>query len=256
MIPKTIHFCWLSGEAFPKLVKECIQTWQQILPEYRIKCWTMENFNINSIPFVREACSRRKWAFAADYIRLYALYTEGGLYLDSDVWVKKSFDDFLKYDFFSAVEYNPGFEKLGSAQLLDVDGNLKDISTRCVPGMCIQAAILGGIKGHPFLRECLSHYEKNHFILPDGSLNNEIIAPDVLARVAVDFGYRYKDEIQILDSNMLILSSDFFAGSIFLKTPKTIAIHCCSGSWRDYSIRQRLLRWLKNIYSRLFYSKR
>lgn len=49
--------------------------------------------------WVRQAYERKKYAFAADYIRLYALVTEGGIYLDSDVEVLKTFDDLLHLPF-------------------------------------------------------------------------------------------------------------------------------------------------------------
>ena len=89
MIPKIIHYCWLSGEPYPEKIQNCIASWKERLPDYKIKLWDMNSFDVNSIDFVREAVSVKKWAFAADYIRLYALYREGGIYLDSDVLVKK-----------------------------------------------------------------------------------------------------------------------------------------------------------------------
>ncbi len=89
MIPKIIHYCWLSSEPYPEKIQNCIDSWKKILPDYEIKLWNMNNFDINSIDFVKEACSVKKWAFASDYIRLYALYNYGGIYLDSDVLIKK-----------------------------------------------------------------------------------------------------------------------------------------------------------------------
>ena len=78
------------------------------MPDYEWKLWSLENFDLASAPqFVRDAVKARKWAFAADYIRMYALYTEGGFYLDSDVKVLKRFDDFLDYQFISSVEHHP-----------------------------------------------------------------------------------------------------------------------------------------------------
>lgn len=94
MIPKVIHFCWLSNEPYPDLIKKCIESWKEKLPDYAIKKWDTTNFDVTSVPFVKEAYECKKWAFAADYIRLHALYTEGGIYLDSDVRVLKSFDVF------------------------------------------------------------------------------------------------------------------------------------------------------------------
>lgn len=107
MIPKVIHYCWLSGDPFPSNIKACMDSWKKVMPDYEWKVWNTENFDVNSVPYVREAFEKRKWAFAADYIRMYALYTEGGIYLDSDVKILKPFDDFLSYSFFSSLEYHP-----------------------------------------------------------------------------------------------------------------------------------------------------
>ena len=80
-------------------------TWRQVMPHYKIKLWNTSNFDIGSAPaYVQQACAQRKWAFAADYIRMWALYTEGGIYLDSDVRVLKPFDDMLGHNFFSSME--------------------------------------------------------------------------------------------------------------------------------------------------------
>ena len=78
-----------------------------MIPDYEIVCWDKERFDIESVPFVKHAYACRKYAFAADYIRLYALYTEGGIYLDSDVMAFKRFDRFLHHTAFSSIEYIP-----------------------------------------------------------------------------------------------------------------------------------------------------
>ena len=91
----------------PSEINECINSWKEVLPDYEIICWDEGKFDIKSVPFVNEAYAEKKWAFAADYIRVYALFNEGGIYLDSDVLVKKSFDAFLNNKLFTAVEYHP-----------------------------------------------------------------------------------------------------------------------------------------------------
>ena len=101
MIPKKIHYCWLSGDPLPRKIRKCMDTWRRVMPDYELKLWDTNNFDVTSVPFVHEAFRERKWAFAADYIRMHALYTEGGVYLDSDVKVLKRFDDLLGCSFFS-----------------------------------------------------------------------------------------------------------------------------------------------------------
>ena len=134
MIPKKIHYCWLSNDPFPKKIRKCMDTWQQTHPDYEIIRWSTQNFDINAVPYVKEAYDARKWAFAADYIRMYALYTQGGIYLDSDVMLLKRFDDFLDNSFFSCMEYHPiQIEKCGTMQYIDLSSALlylKDLKYR------------------------------------------------------------------------------------------------------------------------------
>ena len=113
----------------PAELKRCIKSWKRNLPDYRIKKWDTHNFDIYSIPFVAEACKMRKWAFACDYIRVYALYTEGGIYMDSDVFVRNSLDFCLANRAFSAVEcYPESVEKIYAEGQVDAEGNKrKDI---------------------------------------------------------------------------------------------------------------------------------
>lgn len=100
MIPKTIHYCWFSGDPYPDLVKRCLHSWQRMLPDYKLRIWDANSFDFDSVPYVKEGMAAKRWAVASDYVRLYALYTEGGIYLDSDVEVFKSFDIFLNNSFF------------------------------------------------------------------------------------------------------------------------------------------------------------
>ena len=233
MIPKIIHYCWLSGEPYPEKIQNCIASWKEKLHDYKIRLWDMNSFDVNSIAFVREAVSVKKWAFAADYIRLYALYTEGGIYLDSDVLVQKSFNTFLNNDFFTAVEYHPHVIKENETlSLLNEDGSSKKNGER-IPGIGLQAAVIASIPNHPFVKDAMTWYNENHFILQEGSLNNTFIAPDVLAMFAVKFGFRFKNEEQHLKCNMLILPSNIIAGDMeFDIDDNTVAIHLTLNSWK------------------------
>lgn len=262
-IPKKIHYCWLSGEKMPKETLNCVKTWKEIMPEYELVLWDKNKFNVDSVFYTKEACNVKKWAFASDYIRLYAVYTEGGIYMDTDVYVKKSFDDFLHNEFFTSLEYHKEDAiKANAYELLNEDGTLKDskhrIFTRCIG---IQAAVLGGVKGHPFLKSCLEWYNDKHFILPDGTYYNKIISPAIYADVALEYGFRYKDELQKLKNKMTIYPSYIFAGAIHEAEKESYAVHCCSGSWRDkpketdfQKIKQKLSR--NNILRKILGKKK
>ena len=85
----------MSGEPFPELIQECINSWKKFLPDYEIIEWNKDNFDVNISLFTKEAFDARKYAFVSDYVRLYVLYNYGGIYLDSDIKVLKSFDSLL-----------------------------------------------------------------------------------------------------------------------------------------------------------------
>lgn len=106
MIPKVIHYCWFGGKRKPKLVQDCIKSWRKYLPDYQIIEWNENNSDL-SHPFVKEAYHLKKWAFVADYVRLNVLYENGGIYLDTDMMVLKSFNNLLDNKcFFGAEDKN------------------------------------------------------------------------------------------------------------------------------------------------------
>lgn len=193
MIPKIIHYCWLSNDPYPDKIQMCIESWKKVMPDYELKLWNTENFDIdNSIPYVKEAFANRKWAFVTDYIRMYALYTEGGIYLDSDVKVLKRFDGFLNNKFFTSMEYHPFMvERDCSLNDLDKDGNR--IVDKYISGIELQAAVMGAEKGCGYVKDVLEWYEDKHFVKTDGTLGLDVIAPQIYARIAEGYGLKYKD---------------------------------------------------------------
>lgn len=233
MIPKTIHFCWFSGDDYPKLVNRCLKSWKKKLPDYQIRLWDSNSFDFNSVPFVKEAINAKKWAFAADYIRLYALYNEGGIYLDSDVEVKKSFDKYLNNTFFAGTE--PYI----------IDNNIL---------YDIEAAIFGAEAGHPFLKECMEFYEKTHYI----GHGQETVC-HVMSRLLEKYGYEAINKKQKMTNNVVIYPMEHY-GNRYCFHAKT-AIHWCQSSWLEnhvergwlyYYAQKHNLIWLYNRLGSLF----
>jgi len=249
MIPKKIHYCWLSDTPLPDQFKECIDSWIRVMPDYELVRWDKTKFDITSNVFVEEACKMGKWAFAADYIRIYALYMEGGVYLDADVFVRKSFDDFLRYGLFTSVEYHKELVKVTKSELLlNHDGTSKIKGAR-IPGIGIQAAVLGSAKGHKFLEGCLDFYEQKKFILGNKEYFNQIIAPDIYAMVAADYGFIYKDIKQNLAHDMVVFPAEVFAGNMEQATANSYAIHLCAGSWRDRK-KEGFFKKIRSLFER------
>jgi len=234
MIPKKIHYCWLSGEPIPEKIQMCLDSWRRILPNYEIILWDTNKFDVSKHKFVLQACENRKWAFAADYIRVFALYTEGGIYLDSDVFVLKNFDNFLDNEFFTSIECH--IEKLDSPETQ----------------VGFQAAVMGSKPGHSFLKKCLEYYNNADFISGNGSFN-QTISPIIYANIAAkNFGFKFVNKPQKLKEGMLILSREIFAGSVKQKSLRSYAVHLCNGSWRD---RNKTFLFSKTLYNKIKYLK-
>lgn len=101
MIPKIIHYCWFGRGAMPQTALDCIESWHRFMPGWEFRLWNEDNFDINCNWYVKEAYEARKFAFVSDYVRLVALRDFGGLYLDTDVNVLKSFDNLMDLDAFA-----------------------------------------------------------------------------------------------------------------------------------------------------------
>lgn len=139
-IPQIIHWCWFGKNALPELQKKCLASWKEKCPEYKIMEWNEETFDLNISQFAKEAYKCKKYAFVADYVRLWSIYKFGGIYLDSDVELIKNLDPFLCHSAFS------GFEDR----------------------FYIPTGLMGGEPQSEWYRKLLSYYDNRHFITPQG----------------------------------------------------------------------------------------
>ena len=144
----------MSGDPFPSDIQKCIDSWKRILPDYEIWLWDTKRFDLSTSVWVTEAYDKKKYAFCADYIRMYALFNYGGVYLDSDVEVLRSFNDLLTLPYFIGYESKQYFE----------------------------AAVIGAEKGNPFIGDVLAYYKDRHFVKENGSLDIQIM-PEVMMNV-------------------------------------------------------------------------
>lgn len=199
MIPKKIHYCWFGGNPLPEKETKCMKSWEEILPDYTIKCWNENNSPLDH-PFVSKMYKKKQWAFVSDYVRLYALYNEGGIYLDTDMEVLKSLNDLLKYNCFL------GFESQ----------------------FFVNAAIIGSISNHIFLKQCLEKYQ---------NLKYEVNIPKIVTKVLIDNGLRsYKNqvvgEVNLFTSEYFYpwpYQTDFEESMI---KEKSLTIHHWSKNWK------------------------
>ena len=221
MIPKVIHLCLFSDDPFPVEIKICLVSWKRVLPDYKIKCWTYVDAQAIGCRYINEALAAKKWAFAADAIRFYAIYKEGGVYMDSDMLIEKRFDSFIPEHGF--VSFN---ENMGT--------------------ILLQAAFLIGEKGNQYCKDVFEYYNQRPFLQPDGSFDMKI-SPVVMVEIARKKGYRAEDVEQYLEDDIVIYPSCFVSPSKKLKSRKAFAHHQVYGSWRKHKFGRKLERWMKHV---------
>lgn len=197
MIPKIIHCVWLSGDEKPQIILDCLKSWHQVMPDYEIKEWGMPAvLNIKS-DFLHGAIASKKWAFATDFLRVWILYHYGGIYLDLDVYVYQKFDKFLTHSAFSGIEFWP---KLF----------YKTLRSKHIKGIGVDAAILGSVAGHPWIKDILSFYDNKEFV-NDHKFYMDIIMPNVIAEISMKYGFKYVPSFQILSDGVHLYPHDVFS---------------------------------------------
>ena len=224
MLPKIIHYCWLSSDPIPVQLEEYMKTWKVQLPDYEFMLWNFDRFNIDQSLWVKESFEKKKYAFASDYIRLYAVYNYGGIYLDKDVELLKPFDTFLH---------------LPSMICYEKQGKLPEM------------AVFGAEKYSLWVKECLLSFDKKKFI-GKGRLDTKILPLVIKEVLASSFKFvpvRDLAEASLLSNDpyeIKILPSEFFSPKYYWTekveiTPNTVCIHHFLGSWIPQYLRTEVL---------------
>lgn len=228
MIPKVIHYCWFGKSEIPENLQQCIESWKKVMPDYEIIRWDESNYDINKCDYIREAYNEKKWAFVSDYARLDICYTYGGIYLDTDVEVIKSFDSLLELDGFCGME-------------IEKEKNHNEVNVGLALGM------KKGLEIGKILRD---EYHSLHFKRKDGTLDLTP-CPVIQTRTLKKFGLQTNNQKQVI-KNFTIFPTDYFCpmnqytGEIKI-TDKTYSIHHYSDSWDTAADQKR--RKLRMKYS-------
>ena len=229
-IPKKIHYCWFGRGKKPKIAKKCIKSWKKYLPDYEIIEWNEDNFDINSNLYVKQAYEAKKYAFVTDYVRLYALYNYGGIYMDTDVEVVKSLDEFLKYDGFAGFES----EKF------------------CCTG------ILGCKKENAIIKEFLDVYINKKFIKNNGEFD-QTPNPVIFTNICYNYGLKLNNKEQEINKFKIFPQTVFsplnFKSIETNFSENTYTIHHFAGSWLGKEVQDRIKKEKKYEKRKLFLCK-
>ncbi len=230
-IPKIIHYCWFGGKPLPEGLQKCVDSWSK-LEGYKIMRWDESNCSFDENEFVRSTYAEKKYGFIGDYYRLKAVYEYGGIYLDTDVMVNRSFDPLLGYNVF----LNFIFES------------------------SIGTAIIGARKGSPFIRSLMDMYDKT--VLGETTNGKQLEWRDgkLYAGKAAPASNYYFTFFMIHNYPNLILNNKFQDMGDFVIFPKEMfeigrlsgkhyAIHLCDGAWRKKDTTPTFKGKIKNLIS-------
>jgi mannosyltransferase OCH1-like enzyme len=206
-IDRIIHYCWFGGKEKPDIVKKCMQSWKNQLPGYEIREWNESNFDVNCNLYVREAYESKKFAFVSDYVRVYVLYHHGGIYLDTDVEVFKSFNDLLHLDSFW------GFEQESY----------------------IATSTIGAAKGNNLIKAFLNSYKEKGFLKADGSYD-DMTNVAIVTKLLEGMGLQPNGQYQEIEGLGVFYPQTYFSPYDYINcrtfmTSNTYAMHHFHKSW-------------------------
>ena len=239
MIPKFIHYCWFGRNPLPQLALDCIASWRKYLPDYEIKEWNEDNFDVNIIPYTKEAYEQKKYAFVSDYARFWILEKYGGLYFDTDVEIIRPIDDIIANGPFMGAEDN---------------GKTWTKSYNVAVGLG-----MGAEPHSSFIKDMMTVYNGLHFEYnPDIKKMVNIVT--YTTRKLTEMGLQNKCEIQKVEE-FTIYPHDYFnpintvSGRLHI-TENTRSIHHYAGSWVmkngfKAKVRKILPEWALLLISRI-----
>ena len=211
MIPRIIHYCWFGNKPLAWDAKKCIKSWEKYCPDYEIRQWDEENFDVSCHPYIEKAYEAKYWAFVSDYARLKIVHENGGIYLDTDVEILRNLDDLTINSFY-----------IGCAQ----DGYISS------------GLGFGAEKGSHIVKNILSQYDYLNF-----DQKNLITCPVMETRYFKKLGWQEKDSIQNI-AGAVIYPPEYFdpisvGNKEILISDKSFSIHHYASSWQGRLVKTR-----------------
>lgn len=142
-IPHKIHFVWFGGSPRAASMEAVIAGWHRLMPGFEVIEWNESNFDVGQHPWLKRMHAQGRYAFASDFARLRILRDHGGVYLDTDVVMKRSIAPFFKERCFWGFEYDS----------------------------FLSTCIIGSVPGHPLIADMLRMYDT----LEEPVVNNTLV---------------------------------------------------------------------------------
>ena len=209
MIPKHLFTTWIHDDfqspytaAHEAMFSKCLQSWQLLMPDYRITVIRRDDLLPRSDPWLHARMAEGNFIGASQWARLQYLYEVGGIYVDMDVEAVKSFDSLLNQQTFFGIQ--------------------KD--------NFINNAIMGSVPGHPFFEKQMAYIKTCN--PQDPQFGNET-GPRMVTRLLREYSdsERAQYGIAIYPSEVFYpyhWTEKFTPACI---RPETLAVHHWASSW-------------------------
>ena len=216
-IPKIIHYCWFGPNKMPKTALMCLKSWKEKCPDYEVVLWNELNSPMDN-NFIQSAMLVKKYAFVADYVRTWALFNYGGIYVDTDMLLIKGLDNLLKNDMVLAYEQE-GKKNIG-------------------------VGIWGSVPNHEFLSQVLSFYNNNVL-----DINNifYFTIPNILTREYKK--YKGGNDIRVYDYDWFYAfpgEMKHYNNYMDYVTQNSVGVHLWDMSW--LTLKERIINFVKKIF--------
>ena len=215
MIPKKIHYCWFGRGEKPENVQKCLASWSKFCPDYQIVEWNEDNFDIDAYRYTREAYDAKKYAFLSDVARVYALYNFGGIYLDTDVEVLKSFDEILNTGIVL------GFEE----------------------GDYVATSFMAAEPRHNLFKDFLNSYCNSCFMSSDGTMKTYTNVLRI-TKMLEEKGLQRNNQLQTLTEGITVYPKEYFSpydyiNCVYETSSRSICVHHFYVSWMPWTSRDK-----------------
>lgn len=248
---KKIHYVWLGGKPLPPNIKSCITSWKRHCPDWEIIQWNEKNFEIDKYRWVREAIECKKYAFAADFIRLYVLRHFGGAYLDTDVEILRPIESAINNKFVAGIE-NHECKNAFAFKNITNDG-IDTLTNNICTWFCLQCGFMYSEPAHPFVIDCLNKlYDNGDKPFINGiNSTNEFVIDYAMMCCLRSYGIKYRDETQYLVPSITIYKSSVFA-TRKSKDKQSYLIHWFDQSWIEGDYKKKIKKFIKKYFYFLY----
>ncbi len=218
-IPAKLHYVWFGGGPMSDEMKEALDGWGRLMPDYEVIRWDETNVDIDGHPYLQRMHREGKYAFASDYARLLILEEHGGIYLDTDICMKKSIARFTKEQCFWSFEFDH----------------------------FISTAVIGSRPGHPFVKLLLDEYD--HL---DEPVINNVLVTRAFIREFPEFRLNNKD--QVLGGDIRIFPKEYLVIPSFGKD-HNFSVHLANNHWKPGTRKIHLGRMVRAILGEVIFYK-